>query len=110
MLQVEAKDRGLAVTLINGTISASTFPASTSLAPSSLLGPWIGSSSNNIFRNILIYGDTSSPLISIKYISLLICFLRAFDSFLQCLRYFVHANFLIRMPNSDIPVSYGRSP
>ncbi|KAL5802972.1 hypothetical protein ACOSQ4_031277 [Xanthoceras sorbifolium] len=106
MLQVEAKDRGLALTVINGTVSASTFLASTSLALSSLIGAWIGSSSHNIFTSILIYGDTSTSVISTKYISLLICFLLAFGSFLQCVRCLVHANFLISMPNTDIPVSY----
>ncbi|KAK2638909.1 hypothetical protein Ddye_026704 [Dipteronia dyeriana] len=105
MLQLEAKDRNLALTVINGTVSASTFLATTSLALSSLIGAWIGSSSHNIFTNILIYGDTSTSVVSIKYISLLICFLLAYGSFLQCVRCYVHANFLISMPNTDVPVS-----
>ncbi|XP_044473206.1 uncharacterized protein LOC123201700 [Mangifera indica] len=108
MVQIEATDRGFALGVINGTISASTFLASTSLALSSLIGAWNGSSSNNIFTNILIYGDTSSSIVTIKYISLNICFLLAFVCFLQCVRCFVHANFLISMPNTDIPVTYAQ--
>ncbi|KAK6229376.1 Protein of unknown function DUF599 - like 6 [Theobroma cacao] len=106
MLQVEAKDRGLSLATINSEISAATFMATISLALSSLIGTWLGSSSHNVFKNGLIYGNTSSSIISVKYISLLFCFLVAFGSFLQCARQLVHANFLISMPNADIPVSY----
>jgi uncharacterized membrane protein len=106
VLQVEGKDGGLYLTVITSTITASTFLASTSLAPSSLIGAWVGSSSHNIFISSVVYGDTSSSVITVKYIFLLICFLVAFASFLQCARSLVHANFLISMPNSDIPVSY----
>ncbi|XWS10977.1 hypothetical protein CRYUN_Cryun38cG0044300 [Craigia yunnanensis] len=106
MLQVEAKDRGLSLTIINSTISAATFLASISLGLSSLIGTWLADSSHSLFRNSLIYGNTSTSIISVKYISLLICFLVAFGSFLQCVRNLVHASFLISMPNADIPVSY----
>ncbi|XVE50174.1 hypothetical protein DITRI_Ditri01bG0140800 [Diplodiscus trichospermus] len=108
MLQVEAKDRGLSLTTINSTISAATFLATISLGLSSLIGTWLADSSHNLFRNSLIYGNTSSSIVSVKYISLLICFLVAFGSFLQCVRNFVHASFLISMPNAEIPVSYAQ--
>ncbi|XP_021834697.1 uncharacterized protein LOC110774465 isoform X2 [Prunus avium] len=106
MLQVEAKDRGLSLTVISGTITAANFLASTSLALSSLIGAWIGSSSHNIFMSSITYGDTSPAIISIKYISILACFLLALASFLQCIRNFVHANFLISMPDNDIPLAH----
>ncbi|VVA16636.1 PREDICTED: unnamed product [Prunus dulcis] len=106
MLQVEAKDRGLSVTVISCTITAANFLASTSLALSSLIGAWIGSSSHNIFMSSITYGDTSPAIISIKYISILACFLLALASFLHCIRNFVHANFLISMPDSDIPLAH----
>ncbi|XP_007021604.2 PREDICTED: uncharacterized protein LOC18594088 [Theobroma cacao] len=104
MLQVEAKDRGLPLTAINSTISAATFLATISLTLSSLIGTWLAESSSSLFRNSLIYGNTSSSIISVKYISLLFCFLVAFGSFLQCVGNFAHASFLISMPNADIPV------
>ncbi|PPD83067.1 uncharacterized protein [Gossypium hirsutum] len=109
MLQVEAKDRGLSLTTINSTISASTFLATTSLALSSLIGTLLADSSHQkLFKNSLIYGNTSSYINSVKYITLLICFLVAFGSFLQCVRSFVHACFLISMPNAVIPMSYAQ--
>ncbi|XP_030445538.1 uncharacterized protein LOC115668179 [Syzygium oleosum] len=106
MLQIEAKERGMSLTVISTTLSAATFLASTSLALSSLIGAWIGSSSHSVFTADFIYGDTSPSMISVKYISLLSCFLVAFGSFLQCVRSSVHAIFLMSMPNSDIPVAY----
>ncbi|KAL6202118.1 hypothetical protein ACLB2K_025829 [Fragaria x ananassa] len=42
---------------------------------------------------------------SIKYVSILACFLLALASFLHRIRSFVHAIFLISMPNSDTPLS-----
>ncbi|KAI6668808.1 hypothetical protein NL676_007105 [Syzygium grande] len=41
--------------------------------------------------------------LSIKYISLLICFLLAFSCFIQSARHFVHANYLISTPSPSIP-------
>ncbi|KAF3952479.1 hypothetical protein CMV_021965 [Castanea mollissima] len=106
MLQVEAKGRGPCLSVISSTISAATFFASTSLALSSLIGAWVGSTSNDFFKSIFVYGDTDPYIISVKYVSLLFCFLVSYASFLQSIRSFVHANFLISMPNSDIPVEY----
>ncbi|KAB2605567.1 hypothetical protein D8674_005284 [Pyrus ussuriensis x Pyrus communis] len=91
MLQVDAKDRGMSLAVISSTTTAANFLASTSLALSSLIGAWIGNSSHNVFTSSITYGDTSPTLVSVKYISILACF------------YFVHANFLISMPDSDIP-------
>ena len=105
-LQVEPKDRGQAISVIGSNMSAATSMSSISLTLSSLIGAWVGSSSQNIFKSGFIYGDTSSSTISIKYISLLACFLLAFACFVQSARYFVQVNFFISMPNSEIPVKY----
>uniref|UniRef100_A0A5B6YNB8 Uncharacterized protein n=1 Tax=Davidia involucrata TaxID=16924 RepID=A0A5B6YNB8_DAVIN len=107
MVQVEAKDRGLALSVISNHLSASSSLSSISLVLSSLIGAWIGNTSdNNIFTNSLIYGDTSPSIVSVKYMSLLACFMTAFACFVQSTRCFVHANFLVTMPNADIPVTY----
>ncbi|KAM1057584.1 hypothetical protein ACFX13_031608 [Malus domestica] len=103
MLQVDAKDRGMSLTVISSTITAANCLASTSLALSSLIGAWIGNTSHNTFTSSITYGDTSPALVSVKYISILTCFLLALASFLHCIRDYVHANFLISMPDSDIP-------
>ncbi|KAA8523945.1 hypothetical protein F0562_010368 [Nyssa sinensis] len=106
-MQVDAKDRGMALSVISNHMSAASNMSSISLVLSSLIGAWIGNTSDsNIFTNRLIYGDTSASIISIKYMALLTCFLVAFASFVQSTKSFVHANFLISMPNTDIPVAY----
>ena len=105
-LQVELKDRAQALTVIGSNTTAATSMSSTSLVLSSLIGAWVGSSSQNIFKSNFIYGDKSSSTISFKYISLLTCFLLAFACFVQAARYFVQVNFFITMPNSEIPVKY----
>ncbi|KAI3457414.1 hypothetical protein Pfo_014077 [Paulownia fortunei] len=105
MFQVEVKDRGPAISVISSNITAATALSSISLVLSSIIGTWIGSSSTNIFTSSYIYGSRSPSMVYIKYIALLSCFLVAFACFVQTARCFVHANFLISMPNSDIPVS-----
>ncbi|KAH7843222.1 hypothetical protein Vadar_014069 [Vaccinium darrowii] len=105
MMQVESKDRSQALTVINSNISAAFNLSSISLVLSSLIGTWIRTTSNATFTiGRLIYGNTSQSVLAIKHISLLICFLVAFASFVQSARCYVHSNFLITMPNADIPM------
>ncbi|KDO77723.1 hypothetical protein CISIN_1g047237mg [Citrus sinensis] len=103
---VEKKDASVAITVITSNISAATFLSTVSLTLSSLIGAWLGSSTNNIFESELILGDTRASTISIKYISLLSCFLLAFSCFVQSTRHFVHATYLISMPEDNVPVKY----
>ncbi|KAL5774378.1 hypothetical protein ACOSP7_011935 [Xanthoceras sorbifolium] len=105
IMQVDEKD--IALSVISSNTSAATFLCSVSLTLSSLIGAWLGgSASNNVFESRLIYGDTRAATMSIKYITLLTCFLLAFSCFVQSARHFVHANYLISTPDSDIPVKY----
>ncbi|KAG1346791.1 High osmolarity signaling protein sho1 [Cocos nucifera] len=99
------EDTGLALQVISSNISASTNLASLSIALSSIIGTWAGSTSK-VFMTEVIYGDTSQATSSVKYIALLICFLAAFTCFIHSARYFVHASFLMSTLDSDIPVSY----
>lgn len=89
--------------MISSNTSAATFLASVSLTLCSLIGAWIANSSNSFLRSELIYGDTRPSAISIKYMCLLTCFLLAFSFFVQSARHFVHANYLISTPDSNIP-------
>lgn len=91
--------------MIQSNTTAATFLASVSLTLCSLIGAWIANRSNIFYQSQLIYGDTRPTTISIKYISLLTCFLIAFACFIQSCRHFVHANYLISTPDSFIPVS-----
>ncbi|KAF8029538.1 hypothetical protein BT93_E2067 [Corymbia citriodora subsp. variegata] len=103
MMQGEKRDIGTCLGVISSNISAATFLASVSLTLSSLIGAWISNTNNNFFESNLVYGDTRSTTLSVKYISLLTCFLLAFACFIQSARHFVHANYLISTPSSSIP-------
>ncbi|XP_041026172.1 uncharacterized protein LOC121266422 [Juglans microcarpa x Juglans regia] len=105
IMQIDKRDIGTALSVISSNISAATFLASVSLTLCSLIGAWMANSSNN-FMQSLIYGDTRPSTMSIKYISLLICFLLAFACFVQSARNFVHANYLLSTPDSNIPARY----
>nr|XP_043630800.1 uncharacterized protein LOC122602138 isoform X2 [Erigeron canadensis] len=54
MLLLDAKDRGFAVAVLNGHLSASTSLSSISLVLCSLIGALLGSSSNNILTSSFI--------------------------------------------------------
>lgn len=86
-------------------MSESSNLASVSIALSSLIGTWIGSTSK-VFMTQVIYGDTSQSTASVKYISLLVCFLVAFTCFIHSAKYFVQAAYLMSTLDSDVPVSY----
>ncbi|KAL2253181.1 uncharacterized protein LOC105167880 [Sesamum indicum] len=105
LMQSENRDVKTALDVISANISAATFLASVSLTLSALIGAWIANNSN-IFQSELIYGDTRPATMSIKYITLLICFLLAFSCFVQSSRCFIHANYLISTPDSDISTEY----
>ncbi|KAK7302854.1 hypothetical protein RJT34_13751 [Clitoria ternatea] len=105
IMQVDKRDVGTALSVLQSNTTASTFLASVSLTLCSLIGAWIANSSNVFFQSQLIYGDTRPTIISIKYICLLTCFLLAFSCFVQAARHFVHANYLISTPDSCVPVS-----
>ncbi|KAJ9136107.1 hypothetical protein P3X46_033218 [Hevea brasiliensis] len=104
IMQADKRDVSIALTVIASNTTAATFLATISLTLSSLIGAWLGNPSNNIFQSELVYGDTRPSTISIKYLCLLTCFLLAFSCFVQSARHFVHANYLISTPDSDIPV------
>ncbi|KAH7842038.1 hypothetical protein Vadar_000741 [Vaccinium darrowii] len=104
MLEVDVKDRGPAIQVINNNITAAFSLASISLIVSSLIGTWFGNSTP--LPSTLIYGDTSQSIMAYKHISLLICFLVAFASFLQSARCYIHSSFLITMPNVCVKKEY----
>lgn len=104
IMQIDKRDVGVALSVISTNTSAATFLASVSLTLCSLIGAWIANSSKEFLQSELIYGDTRPSTMSIKYITLLTCFLLAFSCFVQSARSFVHANYLISTPDSNIPV------
>ncbi|KAL6644306.1 hypothetical protein ACP70R_015914 [Stipagrostis hirtigluma subsp. patula] len=105
MVQASPDETGLALSVISSNISASTNLASLSIALGSLIGAWV-SSTTKVFMTELVYGDRSQSTATVKYISLLICFLASFTCFIHSARYYVQASFLITTLDSDIPASY----
>ncbi|KAE8715180.1 receptor-like protein kinase HSL1-like [Hibiscus syriacus] len=103
-MQADKDEVSNALTVIGSNTSAATFLCSVCLTLGSLIGAWLGNSSNNIFRSTLIYGDTRQSTMSIKFICLLTCFFLAFSCFVQSARNFVHANYLITTPNCEVSV------
>ncbi|KAI6674594.1 hypothetical protein NL676_002500 [Syzygium grande] len=82
ILQGDRSNIGTSLGVISSNISAATFLASVSLTLCSPIGAWISSTNNNFFASDLVYGDTRPTTLSIRYISLLICFLLAFSCFI----------------------------
>jgi len=101
----EPEEAALALSVISDNISASTNLASLSIALGSLIGAWI-SSTTKVFMTELVYGDRSQATATVKYISLLVCFLASFTCFIHSARYYVQASFLITTLDSDVPADY----
>lgn len=91
----------IALNVLSTTITTATYLASISLTLAALIGMWIANNSN-----IFIYGDTRPATMSIKYITLLICFLLAFSCFVQSSRWFIYANDLMSTPECEVPTEY----
>lgn len=93
------KNGVLAVQTIRNNIMASTLLATTAITLSSLISVFVSSSGNSGNTAAqLIYGNKSSFLSSIKYFSILVCFLVAFLCNVQSIRYYAHVSFLATVP------------
>ena len=93
------KNGVLAVQTIRNNIMASTLLATTAITLSSLIGVFVSSSSDMSNAKLhLIYGNKSALCTSIKYFSILLCFLVAFLCNVQSIRYYAHVSFLVTVP------------
>ncbi|KAA0058109.1 uncharacterized protein E6C27_scaffold274G004170 [Cucumis melo var. makuwa] len=93
------KNGVLAVQTIRNNIMASTLLATTAITLSSLIGVFVSSSSDMSNAKLhLIYGNKSALCTSIKYFSILLCFLVAFLCNVQSIRYYAHISFLATVP------------
>nr|ABK21406.1 unknown [Picea sitchensis] len=113
MMENMPSNTGLALQVVASNISAAVYLVSLSITLSSLIGTLVGASTssgstatNKGLVNVIIFGDKSAVTASIKYVSLLICFLIAFMSHVQCIRYYIHVSFLISTPRSSVPADY----
>ena len=101
MLQDPLKNGVLAVQTIRNNIMASTLLATIAITLSSLISVFVSSSSDSGYTTSKIFYGNKSPLLSsIKYFSILLCFLVAFLCNVQSIRYYAHVSFLVTLPSS----------
>ncbi|KAM3239332.1 hypothetical protein P3L10_014366 [Capsicum annuum] len=75
----DKKNIDTALNVLGSSLNGATFLASISLSLSFLIGAWMAN--NSVFSSELIYGDTRLETMSIKLISLLLCFMLHFLAF-----------------------------
>jgi uncharacterized membrane protein len=93
------KNGVLVVQTIRNNIMASTLLATTAITLSSLIGVFVSSKSESSSASSeLVYGNKTSFISSIKYFSILLCFLLAFLFNVQSIRYYAHVSFLATVP------------
>ncbi|CAN1170873.1 hypothetical protein LINPERHAP2_LOCUS29238 [Linum perenne] len=103
IVQDTSKNGVLAVQTLRNNIMASTLLASTAIMLSSLIAMlMVGSKSGNSRLVLVLMGDTSDKALSLKFFSILLCFLLAFLLTVQSIRYYSHASFLINVPVKDM--------
>ncbi|XP_021652836.2 uncharacterized protein LOC110644404 [Hevea brasiliensis] len=99
MMEDSAKNGVLAVQTLRNNIMASTLLASTAIMLSSVIAVLMTSGTRGDRSAwIFEYGDASELGLSIKFFSILVCFLVAFLLNVQSIRYYSHASILINVP------------
>ncbi|CAK9187754.1 unnamed protein product [Ilex paraguariensis] len=101
MMEDVSKNGVLAVQTMRNNIMASTVLASMAIMLSSVIALLMGSAGSNRTTGI-VYGDRSELGFSIKFFSILVCFLLAFLLNVQSIRYFSHSSMLINVPYKKI--------
>ncbi|KAL9315907.1 hypothetical protein ACSQ67_016908 [Phaseolus vulgaris] len=98
MMEDVSKNGVLAVQSLRNNIMASTLLASTAIMLSSLIAVLM--SSGNERKTVMseVFGDRSDLGLSVKFFSILVCFLLAFLLNVQSIRYYSHASILINVP------------
>ncbi|KAM3381667.1 hypothetical protein P3S68_007240 [Capsicum galapagoense] len=99
MMEDPSKNGVLAVQTLRNNIMASTLLASTAIMLSSLIAVLMtGGSKEGRSVGFHIYGNKSEFCLSIKFFSILVCFMVAFLFNVQSIRYYSHASILINVP------------
>jgi len=93
-----SKNGVLAVQSLRNNIMASTLLASTAIMLSSLIAVLMSSGHGGKTVVFEVFGDGSELGLSIKFFSILVCFLLAFLLNVQSIRYYSHASILINVP------------
>ncbi|KAK9714071.1 hypothetical protein RND81_06G069800 [Saponaria officinalis] len=81
---------------------ASTLLATAAITLSSIIGVFVSNTSNlSNTSSRLVYGNRSPLISSVKYFTLILCFLVAFLCNVQSIRYYTHVSFLATVPTSQ---------
>ncbi|XP_073128545.1 uncharacterized protein [Henckelia pumila] len=100
MMEDPSKNGVLSVQTLRNNIMASTLLASTAIMLSSLIAVLMTGGGGGNRPMQVVYGDRSELGFSIKFFSILVCFLVAFFLNVQSIRYYSHASILINVPIS----------
>ncbi|OIW02515.1 hypothetical protein TanjilG_12829 [Lupinus angustifolius] len=98
MMEDVPKNGVLAVQSIRNNIMASTLLASTAIMLGSLITVLMGTDNKEKTVTSESFGDRSQIGLSIKFFSILVCFMFAFLLNVQSVRYYSHASILINVP------------
>ncbi|KAK9756111.1 hypothetical protein RND81_01G074000 [Saponaria officinalis] len=88
MMSDSEKNGVLAIQTLRNNLMASTLLATISITLSSLISAVVSGASQTIYT-----------IHTVKYFSILVCFLVAFFCSMQCIRYYAHVSFLINVPS-----------
>ncbi|KAK9292935.1 hypothetical protein L1049_020917 [Liquidambar formosana] len=97
MMEDVSKNGIVAVQTLRNNIMASTLLASTAIMLSSLIALLMTTNTANR-TSWFVFGNRSDKGYSIKFFSILACFLGAFLMTVQSIRYYSHASILINVP------------
>ncbi|KAJ0829152.1 hypothetical protein HanLR1_Chr00c0030g0695401 [Helianthus annuus] len=106
MMEDTQKTGVLAVQTLRNNIMASTLLASTAIMLSSLIAVLMTAHNNNNNNNHhtigITFGEETKLRLTIKFFSILVCFLISFLMNVQSIRYYSHASMLINVPYNKI--------
>ncbi|KAK9080495.1 hypothetical protein SSX86_000253 [Deinandra increscens subsp. villosa] len=106
MMEDTQKTGVLAVQTLRNNIMASTLMASTAIMLSSVLAVLmtggLTAATNNQHNIGIAFGEGTKIRLTIKFFSILVCFLASFLMNIQSIRYFSHASMLINVPYKKI--------
>ncbi|XP_019153694.1 PREDICTED: uncharacterized protein LOC109150238 [Ipomoea nil] len=97
MMSDPIKNGVLTVQTIRNNIMASTLLATTAITLSSIISVYVSGKSDPASSNLL-YGNKTAILSSVKFFTILLCFLVAFLCNVQSIRYYAHVSFLATVP------------
>ncbi|XP_038981586.1 uncharacterized protein LOC103705643 [Phoenix dactylifera] len=99
MMADPLKNGVLAVQTLRNNIMASTVLATTAITLASLISVFVGASTtSSAAASLLVYGNKTARIASVKFFAISLCFILAFLCIVQSIRYYAHVSFLLVVP------------